>query len=260
MSGGLGLPIIQSLWIGDELSVMERLCIASFLQNGHPFHLYAYKDIKNVPGGAVVKDAGEIIPADRIFKYKDRDTYAGFSNVFRYKLLFERGNYWVDTDVICLRPFSSESDYVFAKSKRIAEEGGREIPFWIESCVIKTPPGAEVMNYCYEESISRNPKELNFGDIGPGLLEAGLNKFKLHKYIVGTGVYCPITYTDWERVISGSPFISWTEQAKMLLRRSLGLHLWNEMWRQEKIDKNGSFNKSCIYERLKKKYLNESAY
>ncbi len=257
MSSGLALPTIQSLWIGDELSVMERLCIASFLENGHPFHLYAYKDIKNVPSGAVIKDAGELIPDNRIFKYKDRDTYAGFSNVFRYKLLFERGNYWVDTDVICLRPFSSESDYVFAKSKRIKSDGGDLVPFWIESCVIKTPPGAEVMNYCYEESIKRNPDELNFGDIGPGLLEAGLNKFKLHKYIEGTEVYCPITYTDWERAISGSPFISWTEQAKMLFRRSLGLHLWNEMWRESETDKNKAFPYVSIYESLKRKYLKD---
>ena len=29
MSGGLELPIIQSLWIGEELSAMERLCITS---------------------------------------------------------------------------------------------------------------------------------------------------------------------------------------------------------------------------------------
>lgn len=29
MSGGLELPITQSLWIGEELSAMERLCITS---------------------------------------------------------------------------------------------------------------------------------------------------------------------------------------------------------------------------------------
>jgi len=30
-------PLIQSLWIGDRLSTMERLCITSFLEHGHPF-------------------------------------------------------------------------------------------------------------------------------------------------------------------------------------------------------------------------------
>jgi len=258
MNGGSKtLPIIQSLWIGGELSVMERLCIASFLRNGHEFHLYAYNDVTKVPEGAVLKDAGDIIGSDRIFKYKDRDTYAGFSNVFRYKLLFERGNYWVDTDVVCLKPFTSESDYVFAKSKRVKSDGGDLVPFWIESCVIKTPPGAEVMNYCYEESIKRNPKELNFGDIGPGLLEVGLNKFNLEKYVAAAGVYCPLTYTEWKRVISGSPFISGIDQAKMFFRRSLSVHLWNEMWRESGTDKNQRFPAVSLYEILKRKYLKD---
>ncbi len=252
------MPIIQSLWIGGELSVMERLCIASFLRNGHEFHLYTYNDVTKVPEGTVVKDAGDIIGSDRIFKYKDRDTYAGFSNVFRYKLLFERGNYWVDTDVVCLKPFTSESDYVFAKSKRVKADGGDLIPFWIESCVIKTPPGAEVMNYCYEESIKRNPKELNFGDIGPGLLEVGLNKFNLEKYVAAADVYCPIVYNDWKKVVSGSPIVSCLEQANMLLRGSLSVHLWNEMWRESSINKNEKFPSFSIYERLKKKYLENS--
>ena len=44
-------PIIQSLWIGKELSVLEQLCICSFLKNGHNFHLYTYEKINNVPDG-----------------------------------------------------------------------------------------------------------------------------------------------------------------------------------------------------------------
>ena len=39
--------IIQSLWIGEELSVMEQLCLSSFVKNGHEVHLYTYEDVKN---------------------------------------------------------------------------------------------------------------------------------------------------------------------------------------------------------------------
>src|SRR4030095_1161151 len=82
---------IQSLWIGAELSNMERTSIQSFLDHGHQYHLYAYQDVANVPAGAVLKDGNEIFPASLIFQYSDRKTYAAFSNVFRYKLLLERG-------------------------------------------------------------------------------------------------------------------------------------------------------------------------
>ena len=83
--------IIQGLWIGTELSVMEQLSIASFLHSGHHYHLYVYDDLKHVPAGTVVRDASEILPSSSIFQYKNRPSYAGFSNFFRYKLLLERG-------------------------------------------------------------------------------------------------------------------------------------------------------------------------
>jgi hypothetical protein len=51
-----------------------------------------------------------------IFKYKDRNTYAGFSNIFGYKLVYEKGNFWVDMDIISLKPFIFTQDYVFAGS------------------------------------------------------------------------------------------------------------------------------------------------
>src|SRR5207245_10747003 len=96
--------IIQGLWIGSELSVMEQLSIASFLRNGHEYHLYVYGEMKNVPRGCVIRDANEILPAERIFQYRQYPSYAGFANFFRYKLLLERADWCADTDVSEPRP------------------------------------------------------------------------------------------------------------------------------------------------------------
>src|SRR5690242_13762176 len=111
---GLMNKIIQGLWIGPELSVMEQLSISSFLLNLHEYHLYAYDEPKNIPAGTIVKDAAEILPASRVFQYKHFPTYAGFANFYRYKLLFERGGWWADTDTICLKPFDFPEPHVFA--------------------------------------------------------------------------------------------------------------------------------------------------
>ena len=62
--------VIQSLWIGSSLSAMEQLGIASHIAHGHEFHLYVYDAIQNVPRGATLKDAAEILPASRIFMYQ----------------------------------------------------------------------------------------------------------------------------------------------------------------------------------------------
>ena len=107
------LPIIQSLWIGDDLTNLEKLCVQSFIDHGHEFHLYTYADIGGIPDGAVVKDGNEILPASKIFRCRD-GRLGTFSDWFRYELLAGKGGFWVDMDYICLRPFDFSADIVFA--------------------------------------------------------------------------------------------------------------------------------------------------
>jgi hypothetical protein len=104
---------IQMLWIG-ELSKLERMALASFVANGHIVHLYAYDELAGVPAGVQVIDAREILPEERIFRYgpeagAGEGSLANFANLFRYKLLYERGGWWVDADVVCLRPFDFDA-------------------------------------------------------------------------------------------------------------------------------------------------------
>jgi hypothetical protein len=101
--------IIQSLWIGPELSKLEQLCLKSFIDNGHEFHLYTYAEIKNVPEGVIIKDGNEILDESEIFRYKNGSVSA-FSNLFRLTMLYKKGGYWVDTDVICVRPFKFDEE------------------------------------------------------------------------------------------------------------------------------------------------------
>jgi len=135
--------IIQGLWVGPELSVMEQLSIASFMRNGHEYHLYIYDEPKNVPVGTVIKDANEILPGASVFQYKQYPSYAGFSNFFRYKLLLERGGWWVDTDTICLKPFDFPELYVFSSEM----SQGLEV---VNSGILKAPAGSELMAYTWE--------------------------------------------------------------------------------------------------------------
>jgi hypothetical protein len=124
---------IQGLWVGDRLSVMEQLCIRSFQKHGHRFVLYVYGDTAGIPPGTVVADGNSILPASRIFTYREHKTYAGFANIFRYKLLLEKGGWFVDADLVCLRPFDFQDQYVFSS------EGinGRQV---VNVGAIKAPP------------------------------------------------------------------------------------------------------------------------
>src|SRR6187549_2184730 len=107
---------VQSLWVGEVLPPLQQLSIRSFLAHGHQYHLYAYGDLQGAPEGAVVIDAATILPAESIFYYQHgfgQGSVSAFSNLFRYKLICERGGWWVDTDVVCLKPFEFDVPYVF---------------------------------------------------------------------------------------------------------------------------------------------------
>jgi hypothetical protein len=97
--------VVQSMWIGDTLSMMERLSIASLLKNGHPYQLYVYQKTSGVPEGVIFRDANRILPAKYIFTYHN-GSYAGFADWFRWELLYQKGGYWVDTDIVAVRPFT----------------------------------------------------------------------------------------------------------------------------------------------------------
>jgi hypothetical protein len=234
---------IQGLWIGDALSPLERLCIQSFLAHGHEFQLYTYGNVAGVPAGVVIRDAASIVPPSQIFKYRGFDSYAGFSCLFRYKALLERGGCWIDLDVVCLSPLAVDS-YLFM-GERVPN-----MPNAIQAgnALIVVPPGSAVMELCYDAAKSADPAQLKWGQIGPKLLTRCIDQLGLHRYIVPPDVYCPIDWWNWKQYVDGSLRLE-------SLQGAMGLHLWNEMWRREGVDKAQAFPANCVYEELKRRYL-----
>ena len=234
--------IIQGLWIGPELSVMEQLSISSFLLNGHDYHLYVYDDVKHIPIGTVVMDANEILPSSRIFRYKRSPSYAGFANFFRYKLLLERGGWWADTDTICLKPFDFPDEYVFSSE---INDKGCEV---VTSSVIKAAAGSEVMAYAWDVCQTKNPARLVWGETGPRLMAKAVKKFALERYKKIHQAFCPVDYEEWRQVLQPGFEVLFDD-------RTYAIHLWNEMWRAAGQDKNAQYHQTCLYEKLKRNYL-----
>jgi Glycosyltransferase sugar-binding region containing DXD motif/Alpha 1,4-glycosyltransferase conserved region len=227
---------------------MEQLSIRSFLVHGHEYHLYVFEDVQNVPTGVVLKDGTEFFSADRIFTYKQHESFSAFSNLFRYKLLQERGGYWVDTDVVCLKPFHFESDYIFAQEE-LTEDKRR-----IGSNVIRTPAKSEIIEYCLNISAAKNPESLHWGEIGPDLMTEAVSKFRLDQYVQSYTIFNPINWWHWQDFIRDD--IKTQFRLKRKLRKEChAIHLWHEMWRRNGIDKNQTYPRKSLYERLKRQYL-----
>ena len=253
--------VIQGLWIGGRLSVMERLSIASFLKNGHAYHLYTYDDVDNVPDGVIWKNGDEIVPRTEVFADQDQElnfSYANFSDVFRYQLLLEKGGYWADLDIVCLRPFDFRSEFVFGSQamQDEVEERKRFGPALVNGNVIKAPVGAEIMKFCYEMSVGRASVDHEWFELGPPLLTEAVKNFGLQSRIHSPCTFNPIDWWSWNDVISEQLTVRTRTKLKFLLNRPVyAVHLWNSMWNRAGVDKSGDFPVDCLYEKLKRLYL-----
>jgi Alpha 1,4-glycosyltransferase conserved region/Glycosyltransferase sugar-binding region containing DXD motif len=233
--------VIQGLWVGASLSAMERLCIRSFLKHGHIFRLWTYGPVTEVPAGTEVCDANAILPASAIFRYSN-GSLAGFANFFRYKLLLERGGWWVDLDTVCLKPFDFAEEFVFASH---LQKDGNAI---VCSGMIKAPPHSAFCDYAWRACQEKDPTRLVWGETGPLLTSEAVERFDLHRYVQGASAFCPVHGHVWESIFDPDFVHEFGSE-------TYAVHLWNELWRREGLDKDARYASGCLYERLKSAYL-----
>ena len=141
MSTSADLPPIQGLWLGNRLGLIEQLSIRSFLAHGHPYHLYTYEDVADVPAGTKIMDGNEILPSSELYRCRGRG-WAPFSDWFRWELLLRRGGYWMDLDMVCLRPMDFTEPLVLGWQDKIV----------VCNAAVKAPPGhplvQALVEYC----------------------------------------------------------------------------------------------------------------
>jgi len=155
--------IIQGLWIGGRLSLLDQLSLKSFMANGHEYHLYVYNCVQDVPTGVIVKDANNIIPESEIYRNIQSPSeypYLGFSDYFRVKLIYDKGGFWADTDIICLKQFDFQDDYVFS-----SEISNIKMKDGVASSLFRCPKNSIFLKEMYNEIHSNPLKKTDGGNI-----------------------------------------------------------------------------------------------
>lgn len=175
------METVNGLWIKGPLSALEWLTILSFQQHGFRFQLWTYEPSTiHAPSFTIVKNAADILPKEALFSYAHtnryghgKDSYAGFSDIFRYKLLYERGGIWTDMDITCLQPFEIPDDYFFRYHHKAGAVGN----------FMKCPSNSELMKWCYEEATKKIDKDNKDWMLPISILNEGIQHFKLSNYI-----------------------------------------------------------------------------
>jgi hypothetical protein len=240
--------VVQGLWVGSALSDMERLSVASYLRQGHEYHLYVYGDVGNVPSGTVLKDANEILPESSIFRHehgKHKGSLAAFADWFRYCLLWDRGGWWSDTDVVCLKPLEFDAPLVLAWERR---------KFWrrqLNQMIIKTPPRHPLIGECRRRAEAADKRSLEWCAIGPDMFTEVAKSQRMTSAAQPPEVFAPLDWWHARRLVDPSP--------PPLPPTARTLHLWNEMWRLSGLSKTQTYPATCLYEQLKARFLGDSA-
>ena len=133
----MALQNLNSLWVGNRLGYLERLCLVSGLATGHKFTLWSYAPdkLEGVPEGVELRNAADIMPEERLLRYADTGSVALGANFWRYELLSRGLGYWVDMDFYFLRAIDFTDDYVF----------GWEYAGWINNAVLLAPPQSKMV-------------------------------------------------------------------------------------------------------------------
>jgi glycosyltransferase involved in cell wall biosynthesis len=211
--------IVNSLWIGKRLSKLELLTIHSFLKQGHEFHLWLYEPLDtSLPAEVVVEDANEILPQRSIFTRKRLDADSGvgrnsvglFSDLFRYKLLYERGGYWTDMDVTCLQPLNFPEAYVL-RSHRVGVVGN----------ILKCPRRSELMRETFD-AVLREATPNSPWLMSNRVLSQTVERLGLTEFVRDDLCNCD----SWSEFIR--PFI---ESDQAVPSTWYAIHWMNEVWR-----------------------------
>ncbi len=213
------MQIFQSFWHGESLANYANICMKSFLHFGHQFHLYTYDEIE-VPSGVILCDADDILPREDVFFYKKEDgskgSVAAFSNLFRYELLKKKGNWWVDTDVLCL------SNKVPMANSFFGWEDNRHV----NGAILKIPSESALLEALIKNARDAG-KDVYWGQIGPRLLTRLIVELGLSHQVSPSSFAYPLHWDDYRDLLEPERRSDVYER----LKDAPFLHLWNEKFR-----------------------------
>ncbi len=248
---------VQSLWVGPKLSDIEIYSIKSFIKQGHTFILYTYENVEGIPKGTIIKDGNDIIKKDDLFSFKS--SFLPFSDLFRYKMLYINGGYWVDLDMICLKPLQFRDKYIFS-SERTIQKGpyrNRTKKEISNIGILKAPKYSPFYKELFEECLSVvQNKKIKENIQLMKIMRKYLDKYELNKYVKPAFHFCPL---DWWHTKDAfippcckSKYGTSEYDMKKIFKKAYCVHLWRSiLTKRHKLNPNIKYKEESIWENLK---------
>lgn len=269
----MSMDIAQFLWVEGRLSVIEKLCLSSFLYHGYKVHLYSYGDLVGVPDGVIQISGEEIVPKEKVFLAQGvggTPSYAPFSDFFRYELLLQKGGWWFDMDFVCVNHYPAPMHLRFASTWE------NEYGECANNCAMFCLPGNNHMLALRDRCLDKiKSNDLSFGSLGPFLVQQYVKDERLESCVAPFWEFCPYPWRIIHRLAQPDAFGVAKDALRGLKHRlweafdpnfkagycrsgTRAIHLHNEIWKAASLDKNARYCRWSTIELLKSLYLNPS--
>jgi hypothetical protein len=210
-----------SFWHGT-LNPFAYACLASFPEAGASLRVYSYDPRLDLPRGVRLEDARAICPDEsftRRFIANGKPSIATFADMFRYRMIRDRGYCWVDTDILCLRkPAFGADDAIFCRQ---ADAVGTSL---VNNAVLRLPPWDPAVAELVAKSEAAIDVDQRWGAIGPFLLTPVLIEHGLSERALDSQVCYPIEPEQFWKLFLPS-YRDWAVEAS---RGATFVHLWSE--------------------------------
>lgn len=211
-----------SLWVGNKMTKIQEISLSSFIYHGHNLTLYVYDLGMQVPKGIEKADARFIMDESELFLVKD--SYAAFSDLFRYRMIRKTGLTWVDADTICLSPNWDNLGDIYACMEKNIVVGG----------VLKLPQNSKALSYLIRRSSLFDKNQITWAEVGPVLVDRAFKRYDLMEYVHPMETFCGIHWSDWQKLWDPK----YLREIKLLEKTSKSISVYHTMTTRAKIDKN----------------------
>ncbi|MDP5119144.1 MAG: hypothetical protein NWQ25_07170 [Prochlorococcaceae cyanobacterium MAG_34] len=197
------------------MSPLAWACYSSFAEKNKRIIVYSYADIA-APKGVRLRDARRVLPEESLFKA--HGSYAAFSDFFRHTLLFKKGGWWVDADVVCLKHRQESS-----ASELFAWEDYR----YVNCGQIRLKRGSSIAQRAIVELEKLDKTSMSWADPGPVMFTRVLSELNRLGAALDRRTFYPLHWLEAFKLL-----LSHKEtEINQLTRSSDFLHGWGSRFK-----------------------------